>query len=204
MDKLLKRMYLKLLAIILSVIIIITVIVSVSYAWVTLSTSPTVSGAKLTVSGGTTILLAPDLQDTVNDGENDVTYHYPGAFSSNLVFSDYSSYDYLDDLCGLTPVSTADGISWLLPTYDQATGNLKDISQFDVDRSLSYANITDSHEKGRYVYLDFWVVSPGSEYELRVSMDVKTHEGSSLVEVPDSAVDGEEVSGFALRARTTA
>ena len=191
-------MYMKILATVLTLLIVITMVVTVSYAWVTLSKSPAVSGAQVAISGGTTILLAPDITETAEVDGEEVTLHYPGEFSDELVFSKYQTYDYLNDLCGISPVSTADGQNWVMPTYDQATGMLKPVNEFDVDTSLEYANVTDSHKGGKYIFLDFWVVSPGSEYLLRVSMDRKSGEGSSLLELPRAVDDDSKISGFAL------
>ena len=186
----------------MTLIIVITTVVSVSYAWITLSDSPSVSGVQVSIAGGTTILLAPDItENAVIDG-NETTIHYPGAFSNNMVFSKYESYDYLNDVIGITPVSTADGVSWVLPAYDSATGLLKSFDDFTVDRTLRYANVTDPHVGGKYVYVDFWVVSPGSEYKLRVSTDVKSREGSSLLELPFVKSDESSFTGFSLDSTT--
>ena len=197
-----KRMTSKLFIAVIMLIIIVVIGVSVSYAWVTLSSSPAVSGAQVTIAGGTTILLAPDLTSTQAENGNEVIVHYPGEFSNNLIFSHYESYDYLSGLVGITPVSTADGVSWVLPSYNGATGLLNDLDEFTVDRTLRYANATDPHAGGKYVYVDFWVVSPGSEYKLRVSTDVKSKEGSSLLELPSAKTDRDSFTGFSLESTT--
>ena len=202
MDIRMKQIYMKILAAFFTLVIVVTMVVSVSYAWVTLSKSPSVSGAQVAISGGTTILLAPDVTETVEVDGEEVTLHYPGSFSDNLVFSRYDSYDYLGEICGITPVSTADGISWLMPAYDRSTGELRGENDFTIDNTLEYANVTDSQKGGKYVYLDFWVVSPGSEYELRVSMDRKSGGGSSLLELPSAVNDDSTISGFALSGTT--
>lgn len=170
-------MYAKVAAAVLTLVIVIVMTVSVSYAWITLSTSPAVSGAQVTIAGGTTIMLAPDITKKMEGG---TTVHYPGVFSDNLVFSRYpDSYGYLSNLAGLVPVSTADGMNWIMPSYDEATGELKDYNDFIRDDTLSYANSAVPNPDGHYAYLDFWVVSPGSDYKLRVSSDVKTQRGAS-------------------------
>lgn len=202
MEPTMKRMTSKLFIAVIMLIITVVIGVSVSYAWVTLSSSPAVSGAQVTIAGGTTILLAPDLTATQTEGGNEVTVHYPGEFSNNLIFSHYDSYDYLSELVGITPVSTADGVSWVLPSYNGATGLLNDLDEFTVDRNLRYANATDPHAGGKYIYVDFWVVSPGSEYKLRVSTDVKSREGSSLLELPAAKKDSESFTGFSLKSTT--
>ncbi|MBO5068749.1 MAG: hypothetical protein J6C37_00050 [Roseburia sp.] len=179
-----KKIYLKLAASAMSIMVALTMIVGASYAWLTLSQSPTVNGIQVAISGGKTILLAADLTKTVTDANgNEVTVHYPGEFSNYLNISKYESYDYLKKLSGLSPVSTADGLYWLIPVYDEDTAALKDFCEFAVDGTLQYANVTEN-AGGNYIYLDFWVVSPGTEYNLRVSTDTKTNEGSFLIELP--------------------
>lgn len=178
------KMLIKLIAAGLSLVLAVTVAVTSSYAWLTLSDNPAANGIYIAIGGGNTILLAPDLTHEIEVEGQNVVCHYPGAFSDTLNFSQYDSYDYLSDLGGLTPVSTTDGINWVLPGYYQKTdlavrygvaqnGELKPTSQFDVDDVLANANLTaDQVEKidqGSYIYLDFWVVSPGADYRLRVS-----------------------------------
>lgn len=163
----------------LSVVTAFTMIIGASYAWLTLSESPAVNGINVSIGGGNTILLAPDLTEVI-DG---VIVHYPGAFDETLHLSQYDTYQYLNDLAALSPVSTADGIYWMIPVYEKETGKLKDISEFTVDSTLAYANRTEDGE-GAYVCLDFWIVSPGSEYDVHVAMDTKSKEGSYLIELP--------------------
>ena len=194
-----KKMSAKLFAAVMSLIISIVIGVSVTYAWMTLSTSPTVGGAAISIGGNPSIMLAPDVTETVG-GE---TVHYPGEFDYTLTFSS-SVYSYLGNLSGLTPVSTADGINWFIPKYDSTTGELEGYSHFDVDTTLSKANVTDGH--GGYVYVDFWIVAPGADYKVRVSTDVNAsrrtgtgqHEGSSLLELPPVVENETSPSGFSL------
>jgi hypothetical protein len=169
-----KKLYTKLAISGLAILMAVTMITAVSFAWVTLSTSPTATGIAVRIGGGNTILLAADVTEVV-DGE---TVHYPGEFSSSL---DLSSA--LSQVGGLLPVSTGDGIYWVIPTYDPDTGKLNDITQFTVDSTLSYANQSDP-QGGNYICLDFWMVAPDSQYDVRVSCDQKTQEGSYLVELP--------------------
>lgn len=185
-----RKIYVKLATSLVAVLMSFTLVIGVSFAWMTLSTNPVVSGVQVAIGGGTTILLAPDITETVKDAYgNTVTVHYPGAFDSTLQLSQHASYDYLSDLAGLTPVSTADGIHWILPAYSEETGTLLDISEFEVDSTLSRANAVE-RGKGTYVYMDFWVVSPGAAYDLHVSTDTKTNQGSFLMELPQP-VEGE-------------
>ena len=175
-----KKVYIKLIAITLTLMLSVSIVVMSSYAWLVLSQSPAAEGIQITIAGGNTILVAADMTET-EDGE---TYHYPGRFSDTLNFVQHDNYDYLSAIGGMTPVSTADGLNWYLPTYyglsdDEVqsgavlTGTLKDIEDFRLDEALSHANLgsdeTKLIEEGSYVYVDFWVVSPGSNYTLRVS-----------------------------------
>ncbi len=182
----LKKLYIKTVAAAATLIMVITMTVSVTYAWLILSTSPTVSGAEINLAGGNNILLAPDVTETV-DG---TTVHYPGAFSDKVGLS----YEYLKELAGLSPVSTADGLNWIV----------NEGGSYSVDNTLGYANSKTYRSAGGYVYLDFWVVSPGSDYTLRVSTGTGSagrgggnkNDGSSIVEFP--IVTGSKESGFTV------
>lgn len=170
----------------------VSVVIASSYAWMVLSSNPVATGIQVAIGGGNTILIAPDVTKTV-DG---MVYHYPGAFSDTMNFGQQSAYDYLQEVGSLTPVSTYNGVDWILPTYYSSddpkvqeglipSGTIKDISEFIVDSELIYANLpaseTDGSYGGHYVYLDFWVVSPGGDSKLRVSTDVDEIDGGSFV-----------------------
>lgn len=189
-----KNIYLKLAASVLSIVMALTMIVGATFAWFTFSSSPEVGGISIGIGGGRTIMLAPDLTQTIEmDGEQ-VTVHYPGSFSSRLNFSEYESYDYLKKVAGLSPVSTADGLYWMLPVYEEATGELKNYQEFEVDGKLQNANMEEVIG-GHYVYMDFWMVSPGTEFNIRVSTDAKKKEGSYLIELPkDEKLENETVA----------
>lgn len=186
-----KTVYLKLAASVLSILLALTMIVGATFAWFTFSASPEIGGINIAIGGGRTILLAPDIKETVTVDGKTVTVHYPGEFSSTLNIADYEAYDYLKEVAGLSPVSTADGLYWLLPTYDEETGLINDVSQFQVDHKLANANVTDA-QGGCYVCLDFWIVSPGSEFEIRVSADKTTKTGSYLLEIPAAETGTDE------------
>lgn len=188
-----KNIYLKLAASVLSIVMALTMIVGATFAWFTFSTSPEVGGISIAIGGGRTIMVAPDLTETVEiDGEK-VTVHYPGTFSSHLEFSEYDSYDYLKKISGLSPVSTADGLYWMLPTYDETTGEINPFTEFEVDGKLQNANLEEA-EGGHYIYVDFWMVSPSSEFNIRVATDAKKNEGSYLIELPkDEKLENETV-----------
>lgn len=176
-----KKTLLKLSAAAMSLVLAVTVTVVASYAWVTLSESPSVQGIQIAIGGGNTILLAADMVES----ENGVEYHYPGAFSDTLNFSQYEAYDFLSELGGLAPVSTADGVNWFLPDYydgedeevlsgEAQRGQIKPAVEFMRENDLAHANLTAEEKEliaqGSYVCLDFWVVSPNADYQLRVSV----------------------------------
>ena len=193
-----RKIYLKLIALSLMLVISVSMVLAVSYAWVVMSSSPEISGLQVTIGGGNTILVAADLIHQA-DG---VTYHYPDAFDDKLHFGQHESYGFLSELGSLMPVSTADGIHWFLPEYYDGTdelvqeghmvaGQIKDISEFTLETDLAHANRTgvsgDARIEGSYVYLDFWVVSPGTDCTLRLSVPTVEGDnsgGSFLVEQP--------------------
>lgn len=184
-----KKAYIKIACTAAALLCAMAMIVMSSYAWLTASTSPVAEGIQVAVGGGSTILLAPDLV-------NDAGKHYPGAFGATLRLDDLLD---TKQYSGLTPVSTADGLSWYLPAYytendpevqagTAKAGDLKPYDQFLCDETLTYANLSAGDEKaakGSYLYVDFWVVSPGSRYELRVSTsDDASGAGSYVVDLP--------------------
>ena len=186
------KIYIKLIAMSLALILSVSVVIMSSYAWLVLSGNPAVSGIQVAIGGGNTILTAPNVEYEV-DG---TIYHIPGLFSDRMNFSSQDHYAYLKELGNLTPVSTSNGIDWFLPAYYSGnddlvqqgkipSGALKDISEFQVDSFLTHANLTKAEQnkidEGSYIYLDFWVVSPGGDYTLRVSTGTDTEEGGSFV-----------------------
>ncbi len=190
----------KLVAAIVMLLIAAVMVAAVSYAWFTRSTAPAADGIKISIGGSGTILVAPDKTVT----ENGKKYHYPGGFSATLDFDMHREYDYLTQIDGLMPVSTADGLHWFLPTYYTDTdeevisgkasvGQLKPVSDFLLDMDLEYANLSgdDRSCSGGYVYLDFWVVAPGDDYDLRLSRGDDTS-GSFLVELMQPEKSGSE------------
>lgn len=175
-----KKLTTKLMVTFLALTLAVTVVVMSSYAWMTLSDNPATENIRISIAGGNTILMAADRTETV-DG---VVYHYPDVFDDTLNIAAHDSYEYLSSLGGLTPVSTADGVNWVLPTYydmtDEAvqnggiaSGTIKPVEHFSVETDLAHANLTNTQmeqvAEGSYLYLDFWVVSPGRDYKLRVS-----------------------------------
>ena len=204
-----KKIYFKLIATTLILVLSIAAVVSASYAWFVLSENPAVSGIQVSLSGGNTIMIAADV--TFVDPKTQQVYHYPGKFSESLVFSAANGYDYLDTLGGLSPVSTADGIHWFLPTFytvdDELVkngiatpGQLKPVRDFLLDDTLQYANQPEKSETlndGHYVYLDFWVVAPGADYTLRIS--TSSDGGTYVIDLPESEATANTQSGFHLQ-----
>lgn len=196
----------KLIASCLVLAILTVMVVAVSFAWRTISSAPEASGIQISLGGGNTILMAPD-QTKIENGK---IYHYPGKFNQRLNFNQYAQYDYLNAVTGLTPVSTADGLHWYLPTYydanDEAVingsavaGQLKPVSEFFLDSDLAYANLTDAEaaKRGNYVCLDFWVVSPGADYDLRISRG-DDGDGSFVIELMEPVQDGNASDTYTL------
>ena len=196
-----KKAYIKIACTAAALLCAMAMIVMSSYAWLTASTSPVAEGIQVAVGGGSTILLAPDVV-------NDAGKHYPGAFGATLRLDDLLD---ADAYSGLTPVSTADGLNWYLPVYyteddpevqaeTAKAGDLKPYDQFLCDERLTYANLPVDDEraaKGSYLYADFWVVSPGSRYELRVSTsNDASGAGSYVVDLPQVV---ETKNGFAMQ-----
>ncbi len=196
-----KRAYIKIACTAAALLCAMAMIVMSSYAWLTASTSPVAEGIQVAVGGGSTILLAPDLVN--NEG-----VHYPGAFGATLRLDDLLD---ADAHSGLTPVSTADGLNWYLPVYyteddpevragTAKAGDLKPYDQFLCDETLTHANLSaddESAAEGSYLYADFWVVSPGSRYELRVSTSNDASGAGSYVVDMRQVVETED--GFAMQ-----
>lgn len=191
-----KSPYAKLVATVAFLLVAMSLIAVTSYAWLTVSNNPVAEGIQITVGGGNTILLAPDMTVTGGDG---TVYHYPGSFSDKLNLSGLLD---LEELSGLIPVSTADGLHWYIPTYytaeDEAVknhiaplGGLKDVTEFYADTALEYANVGKEEQSGQgsYLYVDFWVVSPGNRYDLRVSTADEDGVGSYVIGLQDAAAN---------------
>ena len=77
----------KLSGAVIALILTIVMVVTASYAWFTFSSAPIVDGIQVSVGGGNTILIAPDISIT-KDGK---THHYPGRFDDTLIFSQHDS-----------------------------------------------------------------------------------------------------------------
>lgn len=193
------RIHTKLISVVLTLALSVVLLVSTSYAWLVLSNNPAAVGIQISISGSSTVMIAPDIQEKAEDGK---VYHYPGHFSDEMNFAKIPSYDHLKSLGNLTPVSTVNGVDWIL----------KNIDEFSVDSELIYANLPaeekDSIKKGHYVYLDFWVMSPAEGYKLRVSTDWENPTAGSYVtelleleETENGETKAEEKTGIASAVR---
>ena len=198
--------YKKLLTAVILLVMALVMVISTSYAWITMSNNPVTQGIQVTIAGSHTVLVAPD----VSSVENGQVLHYPGAFSDKINFAQHEQYRYLQDMGGLLPVSTADGQTWYIPRYyalDDAevdsgavsVGQMRPTQEFEADTLLTYANLspeqTQSEVNGSYAYLDFWVVAPVDGYKLRVSTDDGVNGGSFVIDLPKpekTTVDGTE------------
>ena len=190
-----KKIYFKLIVMLVVLLLSVSVVVMSSYAWLVLAGNPAATGIQVAIGGGNTILTAPN----VRVEEDGTVYNYPGHFSDKLNFGVNPGYEYLQDLGNLTPVSTVNGVDWILPAYYNGndpevqsgkvpTGMIRDVSEFLLDKELAHANLNPNDQEdlekiaeGSYVYLDFWVVSPGGDYKVRVSTGEGTSEGGSFV-----------------------
>ena len=206
------KIYIKLIAMALALLLSVSVVIMSSYAWLVLSGNPVATGIQVAIGGGNTILTAPNIAYQASDGN---TYNIPGYFSDRLNFGQQDSYSYLQKLGNLTPVSTYNGVDWLLPEYYDGndpevqlgripSGALKDITEFSVDSELTHANLpsgkVEDIEEGSYIYLDFWVVSPGGDYYLRVSTGDENLDGGSFVIDLMEPARTEDEEGFQLTA----
>ncbi|MBQ6700533.1 MAG: hypothetical protein IJM98_07700, partial [Oscillospiraceae bacterium] len=180
------KIYIKLITMALALALSASVVMMSSYAWMVLSGNPAATGIQVAVGGGNTILIAPN----VKTEEGGKVYNYPGYFSESLNFGVSKEYEYLHNLEGLRPVSTANGIDWFLRSGT-------------VDSELAYANLSKDEadaefaKQCNYVYLDFWVVSPSGDHTLRVSTgEPKDVGGSFVIDLMNPVYD--EETGYSL------
>lgn len=183
----------KLIASILALTAAAALVVTSSYAWLTLSNTPEINGIQINIGGSNTLMVAPDVAVQNADG---TVSHYPGVFNADLSFGSYDTYSYLKELAGLLPVSTADGVNWIVPDFYDETdeevqngtarqGQIKDAEDFFVDNTLFSANLTPEQQSntttGNYIYLDFWVAAPAEDFKLRVSTGNEQDSSGSFV-----------------------
>ena len=205
-----KKTMSKLIISMMALIVAAALAVVSSYAWLTISGAPEVDGIQVNIGGSNTIMVAADMTVTGADG---TVHHYPGTFGQELKFSQHETYAYLSGLSGLMPVSTSDGVHWILPAYYTeedsrvqnglaVEGQIKEITDFELDRTLARANLPDTEEStgldGHYIYLDFWVVSPADGYKLRVSTGNESEDsGSFVISLPEPAEADSDQDGKA-------
>ncbi len=138
----------------------VILLVSASLAWLTISTHPEIGGIQVKLFSSRTLLLSRDTEEL--------------DFKQYIDLSQDFAY-----LVPLRPVSTVDGLNWFIPTYNGITGELKDPSEFILDNTLTFANVstladgsTDENpveltgdalqqrsNRGYYVYTDFWMMT---------------------------------------------
>lgn len=218
-----KKTLIKLSAAGLMVVIALVVTVVSTFAWYSMSGSPEVSGIQLKIGGDGTIQIAADMTVVTEDG----VLHYPGNFAESINFSRLSSYEYLGDVVGLTPVSTADGVHWFFPTYYEEgsgengglQGSLRPASDFLMDDTYQYANLSalpdDDAVGGSYVMLDFWVKAPmncslrvsygdadSGSYVVSMPKPVKGEDGNYKMDTPNDALAASVRVGFLADTRT--
>ena len=109
-----KKIYFKLIVMLVALLLSVSVVIMSSYAWLVLAGNPAVTGIQVAIGGGNTILTAPNIRIVEEDG---TVYNHPGHFSDKLNFGMNPGYEYLRELGNLTPVSTSNGMEWFIPTY---------------------------------------------------------------------------------------
>lgn len=202
------KQYTKILAAAMLLLTAVVMVVSTSFAWMTLSKNPVAQGVQIALAGSHTVMVAPDIAVE----RNGQVLHYPGTFSDTLNFFEYEQYGYLQQLGGLIPVSTANGEDWYIPTYYELgdtevesgaayVGQLRSTGEFRLDNMLLNANLSaetveEKDPQGHYVYLDFWVMAPVDGYKLRVSTSSESA-GSFVIDLPDPVM-AENGAGYTL------
>ncbi|MBQ7604438.1 MAG: hypothetical protein IJU75_05740 [Clostridia bacterium] len=172
------RPFAKLFAAAVSLVIAVLLAATATYAWMTLSVNPSLSEASITIGGRRFLLLA-------NSYSPDAPDPFAG-FKSSLTISSPAGK--------LLPVSTADGINWII----------KENGGYVVDDDLSYANVSNGETGGPgggYVYFDVWVMSPVGDVALRLSRgDAGQQRGARaggtylLAKSNGTGVNGDEIS----------
>lgn len=218
-----KKTLMKLCAIAVLAVISLVVVVASTFAWYSMSGAPEVGGIQLKIGGSGTIQIAADMAVVTADG----VMHYPGTFSDSLDFSRHTGYAYLQDVVGLSPVSTADGVHWYFPTYYEddkgefagLQGSLRPLSDFMLDDSYRFANLSalpdDDSLIGSYVMVDFWVKAPmdcslrvsygdadSGSYAVSMPYPAQNSEGNMAMGDPDEALSAAVRVGFLADTRT--
>ncbi|MBQ4547431.1 MAG: hypothetical protein IJA17_09820 [Oscillospiraceae bacterium] len=188
------KIQVKLIAVALALTLSVSVVIMSSYAWMVLSSNPAATGIQVVIGGGNTILIAPNIE--TEDG-----HHIPGHFSDSINFGMYKDYDYLKEVGGLTPVSTSDGIDWFVaegkhdPFLEHA--NLPKYITSEDENGNETKTENPLIREGNFIYLDFWVVAPAGDYNLRISTGTKDSNGgdssggSFVIDLPVPVLDTE-------------
>ena len=172
----------KLFSAVMLMLVSITMIVCTSFAWLTLSDSPALSGIKITIGVDTSIKIAQNINEVV-DG---IEVNYPSKFVSTATLETPDAL--------LSPVSTADGINWFIPIYDEKGQIIEGESIFLLDDTSMYHNSKD----GGYISLDFWLVSPLDECYVRICSGTDNETGTYVVQLPESIKSFTNDSGYVL------
>jgi len=183
----------KLFTSIILMVVSFTLMVSVTFAWFTLSDNPSLTNVKITIGGDSSIQIAPDIQVSTDER----MYSYPGKFTKYATLQ-------APEGAVMSPVSTADGVNWFIPKVDNQKGEMLITTlqdSFYHDDELYYAN----SEEGGYIYIDFWLVSPLEECFIRLCTGPtetnKTEEdeiGSYVIQLPESVKDFTNETGYRL------
>ena len=190
-----KRM--KLVSALVIFLISVLMLVMATYAWMTISGTPEIAGIAVNIGGSNTIRIAADISYE-KDGN---ILHYPSYFVDKINFADLENYSYLKNVAGLSPYSTADGINWFSATYSDGkngtSGSLLSPEMFVRDSTLKFANAdalpSDGSVSGCYVSLDFWLVSPTDNCEVRISAGDAVG-GSFVSDLPQVEKSGDSCS----------
>lgn len=170
----------KIYTIITCIFCIVFVLAIATLSWYTLSVNPEIKGLKANMSGSGLIYV-----NTTNDKD---TY----SFSKELNIK--------DDIAGLKPISTVDGINWFICKYD-LQGNIlssskassSGITQYNYLKFPYGGNVTKSDEKsylnnaidnnrnldyldfGYYVYTDVYLINYTEDCDVYLSAPSNTH-----------------------------
>ena len=200
-DRAENRIKAKLFVTALSLTIAMLMLVGATYAWITISTNPEITGMRVNIYAKRTILIS----DTDNPQS-------PNAWVEHIDVSDKLGF-----YNQLVPVSTYDGVHWYIPTYklsqsDSNMGTLNNPNRFILDltptnryaNKLLYSsvpggvttvngtrlgskyildtNVTatplsggakiDAEKLGYYLYTDLWLMTEEDEVDVRLSIPV--------------------------------
>ena len=185
------------------IVISISMMVTVTFAWFTLSTAPEVGMIQVSIGGDNTIMIAPNIIKTFSINETEaIVVNYPGMFKKTLDFSEFDIYSSALSST-LVPVSTIDGWNWFVPRQDN-NGNqvvVDSIDDYELDNRFVYSN----KKNGGYVYLDYWIMSPLDNCFIRICSGEYDYEqnsisetGTYVVQLPNAIKDSTSKNGYSL------